>query len=520
MDHRYSTAVLIILAGVIIIAAITTSIESQDIDEVCNMPGTFLYRNSTGWTCAIIVAGNSSSGGTGNITSNGNTSEIPYYVTPTSIESKKEFYTNFTGNNRKVYLSKYIIEAINAPTSGLAYGYTTGSGYTDGNCNYYYIFAYTTINSVRRYSEVPLNLVDDCFDAGGLHTVNVTWNSVSGAEGYILYHYSDDFTESGAPQYKDMGTSLYFEDANNAGLWTSGTPDVSNTTVYAIVELNVQGSVNVENLTAIGKTNLQSVIATAINATSGIIGTITTGMLTITQGLTIQSGTTTITPTAWNVSIGGNTILKIGSTYIQFGNGGSGDVSGGVTLGPQAVLRGNNGVCIGYQSNCSATGSQDSVTGIGAQASALARGCTAIGQSSYCNELSSVAIGTGHVLINGTNGLAFPGGVVNKLGGFAYGYNTFANQENASVWGTGNTTTNLTATTPNSLTIGWGAKTEIQISKTGVNITGNLTMGNLILPSTKMVNPITGATFFNATVGVPCYYNGTAWTQANRSTGC
>lgn len=78
--HVYSTIALIIMGLIIIMGAITTAITSEDVDEICSSPGTYLYRNATNWTCKEI-----------NITGNGTTNETDPIFTAWGYD-----YTNLT----------------------------------------------------------------------------------------------------------------------------------------------------------------------------------------------------------------------------------------------------------------------------------------------------------------------------------------------------------------------------------------------------------------------------------------
>lgn len=56
MNHKISTYILLAIAVIIGISIITNAITSQDVDEICQIPGTFLYRNATNWECVTITA--------------------------------------------------------------------------------------------------------------------------------------------------------------------------------------------------------------------------------------------------------------------------------------------------------------------------------------------------------------------------------------------------------------------------------------------------------------------------------
>lgn len=79
--------------------------------------------------------------------------------------------------------------------------------------------------------------------------------------------------------------------------------------------------------------------------------------------------------------------------------------------------------------------------------------------------------------------------------------------------------TNFNSTTSGITTATLGTATITTETTTNARITTmlNLTGARIILPITPLT-PIVGTMYYNATLQVPCFYNGSAWLQANKTT--
>lgn len=363
-------------------------------------------------TCTAFSQGGS--GGAG-VTLYNATNELANYINATAVNHTVRL--TYDGTTQWLILNRTVIRAVADVSSGTGIGYS-GTGYPFAAGQQYGLYAYSTINGVKRYSETALIINDDNSEIDP-HRVNITWASVLNAEGYLLHHVSDDSATVTTPAYRDVGNVLEYDDLGTNVGWTLTAPDVSNTSIYTNPLIILQGSTLLDRLNITGATNLGTLTATtttlgaaavsSLTSTGAVSGTTITGTQ-IVQGssLTTTVGTLTSSVSPLTITVISTTIFSATTNSLKL-LGGGGAVASSIAEGVGARTQSANSLALGNNCFAGMNSVQDSATCIGNGGNASHRNSLTIGTNAKALAYNGIALGTDSMVLNDF-GLAISGG--------------------------------------------------------------------------------------------------------------